>query len=421
MRKIYFFAVLAFIAHHSNAQSQWSTSSSNSNDIHNTNTGNVGIGTTTPRGVLDVAKNGNIYLSSNPNGGSDQSNFLSGHIYLAPYWTSDISYLQARRLDNTGSTNLRIRTWNSGSLVEAMHINSNGNIGIGTTTPQAKLDVNGLFYLNRPPLLVDQLSTLGVQDGSYLGIAPTNLSSANNSYMLFSFPTNNAFRIGTNYDGHLANGYYRDIELGRYQGDPYMIIKDGGNIGIGTNNPQTKLDVNGVIQAYNKDGSHATWDNLRLWSEGLRGYIQSNGDEEGLFIKSNGGNKIILESNVGIGTIDPGQYKLAVEGKLGARKVVVTQASWADYVFDSSYQLKSLAEVEQFIRVNKHLPEVPSAKEVEKNGLDVGDNQAVLLKKIEELTLYVIEQNKRIEKLEAANEQLREENQNIKDKLKTTK
>jgi hypothetical protein len=100
---------------------------------------------------------------------------------------------------------------------------------------------------------------------------------------------------------------------------------------------------------------------------------------------------------VGIGTTSPGSYKLAVEGTIGARRIKVTQAAWADYVFDSAYQLTSLQEVEQFVQQNKHLPDVPSAAAIKKEGLDLGDNQAVLLRKIEELTLYIIEQNKRLE------------------------
>ncbi|MFL9485702.1 hypothetical protein ACI6Q2_23165 [Chitinophagaceae bacterium LWZ2-11] len=120
--------------------------------------------------------------------------------------------------------------------------------------------------------------------------------------------------------------------------------------------------------------------------------------------------RIAENGNVGIGTANPGSYKLAVEGKLGARKVVVTQAAnWPDYVFDSSYTLTPLALVEQFIKDNKHLPDVPSAKEVTDKGLDVGDNQAVLLKKIEELTLYMIEMKKENEALKKSNENIKKE------------
>jgi hypothetical protein len=99
--------------------------------------------------------------------------------------------------------------------------------------------------------------------------------------------------------------------------------------------------------------------------------------------------------NVGIGTTNPGSYKLAVQGKLGAREVVVTEADWADFVFSPTYTLKPLEEVEQFIKANKHLPNVPSEKEVKEKGLNLGQSDAVLLQKIEELTLYLIEQNKK--------------------------
>lgn len=227
----------------------------------------------------------------------------------------------------------------AGSTTTADAIYRDGNVGIGTTSPQAKLDVKGLYYLNRPPLLVDQLSTLGIPADYYLGIAPTNLSSANNSYMVLNFPTNNAFRIGTNYDGHLANGYYRDIELGRYLGDPYLIIKDGGNVGIGTTNP--------------------------------------------------------------------GSFKLAVEGNIGARGVRVTNANpWPDYVFHNNYELKNLYILEEYVKQNNHLPNIPTAQEVKENGIELSEMNAKLLEKIEELTLYIIDLNKKIDKLE--NKELRD-------------
>lgn len=100
--------------------------------------------------------------------------------------------------------------------------------------------------------------------------------------------------------------------------------------------------------------------------------------------------------NIGIGTanINDPAYKLYVEAGIRTRKVKVDQTVWSDYVFEVGYPLRSLKEVEQFIRDNHHLPEVPSAAEVEQNGLDLGDNQATLLKKIEELTLYLIDANK---------------------------
>ncbi|MDI9363581.1 MAG: hypothetical protein QM541_01425 [Flavobacterium sp.] len=104
-----------------------------------------------------------------------------------------------------------------------------------------------------------------------------------------------------------------------------------------------------------------------------------------------------LTGNVGIGTKNAQNYKLAVEGTIGARKVKVTlENNWADYVFAPSYKLRPLQDLETYIKQHQHLPDVPSASEVAANGIDLGDNQAVLLKKIEELTLYVIEQQKQM-------------------------
>jgi hypothetical protein len=91
-------------------------------------------------------------------------------------------------------------------------------------------------------------------------------------------------------------------------------------------------------------------------------------------------------------------YKLSVDGKLVAREMVVTtdEDYWSDFVFEKDYFLRPLSEVERFIALNRHLPDVPSGKEVLKNGQDLGRMDAILLRKIEELTLYVIELEKRL-------------------------
>lgn len=107
---------------------------------------------------------------------------------------------------------------------------------------------------------------------------------------------------------------------------------------------------------------------------------------------------------VGIGTPltnNPNGYALAVNGKIGAKDVQVETASttWPDYVFAQDYRLPSLAEVETFIQENNHLENVPSATEIEKNGHSLGEMDKILLKKVEELTLYVIQQQKEIEEL----------------------
>lgn len=107
--------------------------------------------------------------------------------------------------------------------------------------------------------------------------------------------------------------------------------------------------------------------------------------------------RILGNGNVGIGTVAPDE-KLTVKGKIHAEEVRIDLSVPApDYVFASNYKLKTLQEVEDYIIQNSHLPEIPSAKEIEKNGLMLAEMNMSLLKKIEELTLYSIEQNKKTE------------------------
>ncbi|WP_421876444.1 hypothetical protein [Marinoscillum sp.] len=119
--------------------------------------------------------------------------------------------------------------------------------------------------------------------------------------------------------------------------------------------------------------------------------------------------RILSNGNVGIGTTSTGSHKLAVEGSIGAREVQVQAGpGWPDYVFSSEYNLRTLGEVEQHINEKGHLPEIPSEAEVKENGINLGEMDAKLLQKIEELTLYLIEQNKEIKQLKEQNNQLSE-------------
>lgn len=228
----------------------------------------------------------------------------------------------------------------------------------------------------------------------------------------------------------------------------------GGNVGIGTSTPERPLHVEGA-STFNGDVKmnhqnelgygRALWFGTATTNTDpfllVRYNIAADQSEFRMFLGDDGGDRIAFGYNSGgpggfshnatitasgamsLGTsYIPTGYKLAVHGNIIAERVKVQlRNNWPDYVFSPAYQLPSLKKVEQFIRQHKHLPEVPSAKEVEKNGIELGDNQALLLKKIEELTLYLIEQNKkledqnkRIQKLETANEQLRLEKKGIK-------
>jgi hypothetical protein len=112
--------------------------------------------------------------------------------------------------------------------------------------------------------------------------------------------------------------------------------------------------------------------------------------------------------SIAIGTTAPGTtYKLAVEGAIGARRIKVTQAAWADFVFQPDYHLPTLAELEKYVRDNRHLPEIPSAVEVARDGIDLGEMNKKLLQKIEELTLYLIEMQKKHNTAEQENRQIK--------------
>ena len=108
--------------------------------------------------------------------------------------------------------------------------------------------------------------------------------------------------------------------------------------------------------------------------------------------------RISRNGAVGIGTTNTTGYRLSVNGKVRAKEVKV-ETGWADFVFEDDYQLRTLNQVEQYINENGHLPDIPSAEEVAANGVDVGAMESKLLQKIEELTLYVIQQQKEIEAL----------------------
>jgi len=121
------------------------------------------------------------------------------------------------------------------------------------------------------------------------------------------------------------------------------------------------------------------------------------GDSRGFYSKDF---TVTGKGSVGIGTPDPKGYKLAVNGKARVHEIKVEVDNWPDYVFKEDYKRQTLSQLDQFIKLNKRLPDMPSAKEAETNGVDLGEMNKKLLQKIEELTLYLIEKDKQIQLLE---------------------
>ncbi|MBB6238785.1 hypothetical protein HDC90_003432 [Pedobacter sp. AK013] len=206
-----------------------------------------------------------------------------------------------------------------------------------------------------------------------------------------------------------------------------------GNVGIGTAAANDRLVVNGNIKAILDQATFPNKNVAGIVSLGfsgitgaqnwaLRGVYQhgfgvsNNADGGDLdVIKSLNGNTVLATKtdgsalgNVGIGTTNP-QEKLTVAGNIGAREIKVSTNAGADFVFEPAYKLPELAELEKFVKINKHLPEVPTAKDMVENGVNLGELNIKLLQKVEELTLHLIEKDKQLKNEKEVNRKQQEQ------------
>jgi len=196
-------------------------------------------------------------------------------------------------------------------------------------------------------------------------------------------------------------------------------IDKNGKVGIGTTSPSELLSVNGNIALYARKSLQFNYYN----SSGGRKYLGS-GYAAGFSLDSLG--NLFYATTSTSGSADNtaslnNVFSIDKTGLVSAKQFQVITAGWSDYVFDKNYKLRSLKQLESFIKANKHLPDIPSAKEVKDNGLKLGESQAKLLQKIEELTLYVIDLNKKSDKLNEEVKQLKKENTSLKKKVASIK
>ena len=255
----------------------------------------------------------------------------------------------------------------------------------------------------------------------------------------------------TGSDG-LDINWYGGIKLQTSAGIGIQLLNNG-NVGLGTTNPIQKLDVWGNVLVGNtsateginafairyENSSLNNWGSLRssaatYMSFGVKAdsnvgnsWLSSNEtlsfskvaltlSDEGASFLMRAPEQIALNSPVTmteVMKISPGGNAL-LRGKFEAKEIKVTLTPTADFVFDENYDLPKLEEVEKHIKKKKHLPEIASAAQMEKEGVNVGEFQIKLLQKIEELTLYTIEQNKQLKKLQINNDRLMNEIEELK-------
>ncbi|WP_282159859.1 tail fiber protein [Ulvibacterium marinum] len=390
--------------------------------------GDVGIGTTNPASNLHLLEDGNVvYLRGNSfrtsSGGfgilgygargseSSPSTLTAGDntLWIRGMGFDGTNYHRVAHIGFNAETvttgaipgYISFQTNGGGGitdLVERMRISSNGNIGIGTTSPEAPLHiVNG--------------------ENSYGTILANAAESSFSLYAktLVTQPVNvESFRLGLKHNSNENNGYisfYRGTNSGggflglTTNGLERVRISTDGNFGIGTANPVAKLQVMGSAAI-----------NTALTGNLSSGSVIAIGDSDtGLKQQGDGILSIYTDNierirfsklgNVGIGTTSPDD-KLTVKGRIHAEEVKVDlSVPGPDYVFEEGYDLKSLEEVREHIQEKGHLPNIPSAQEMEENGVELGIMNMKLLEKIEELTLYQIQL---LESLEASHTEIKE-------------
>ena len=339
----------------------WNTSATR-NYVFNT-TDSIGIGTVSPDEKLQIV-NGKIYVQDNRTGQNPHV------IFDIPNVADNEGGLQFKRLGDTlaalnyvedpdYANYLKFSVGSPGKGNE-MTINTNGEVGIGTMTPLAKLHIP-----------TGQDADLSSATNGFIMLGPGNTTSLlldNNEIMVRNTNTTAGTLALQNDGGELTVGARTTINKG------------GEALKLNGADPSINFYQNGVFKSF---------------------VTQSN---DGLYVGVNNGNlRLDATGQVAIGGVVPAAsaYKLTVTGKIICEelKVKLVSSGWPDYVFDKKYKLKSLSDVEKFIIKNNHLPNIPSAVEVEKNGIEVGDMQKKMMEKIEELTLYIISLQKQVDVL----------------------
>ena len=342
---------------------------------------NVGVGLSTPVSRLDVDGRG-LFRNNDGAIGLVGSNRAFGEFFpngLGGGAQATLGFTTG------GSANFSIINSQAGGHIL---LDPDQNVGIGTNTPVELLDVDGrgLFRNN----------------GSALGLVGTDR-------VFLDFAPD-----GTTTEGRLgyltASTSRLSLENTASGGDIYLdtdddLLVESDAVGIGLTAPSTKVHVQGDRVRLSSDGLLTRYIEMNTDANG----VELNGANDDLYISSLNGNHLFLNTQadngkVAVNTTDvPGGHEFYVGGSMIAEEVVVKlQTNWPDYVFEDERPRPDIKEWESFIQENRHLPGMPSAAEMEeRDGVALGETQLLLLEKIEELTLIIIDQQKEIDALKA--------------------
>jgi hypothetical protein len=297
-----------------------------------------------------------------------------------------------KRGNSTDGNDMAMRAYSGFSFAPAnsdiplVRIATSGNVGIGTTSPGVKLQVIGDISLGYWNNAVNRFVGTTQSDNNFSGAG----SSVEFTSDADGGGRSNAINFRTHHYGVSAA--------------TRMAIDKDGNVGIGTVSPQRRLEVSGADW---QTGIRITGtDSNRSWL--LATGVAAGDGKFALYDYVASAHRLVVDTsgNVGIGTTNP-TNKLEVNGTIRTKEVIVETTGWSDYVFAPDYRLAPLSEVEAHIAAKGTLPGIPSAAEVAEHGVSVGDMQAKLLAKMEEMTLHMIALSKKVEALEAENAALK--------------
>lgn len=241
-------------------------------------------------------------------------------------------------------------------------IQANGNVRIGEEGNQ-----NARLHITKGDALNTGNGTLAIQGSTFVS----------------------AYHYGATEDTYIRGG----------KAGSNVVINDAtnGKVGIGRYPITHKLEVAGDFKL---EGTDFFMGPVAGRGNGGRALVLDNNNMLSINYANDFSGGTFINSNVGIGTLPNLNYKLSVNGTIRSKELIV-ESGWADYVFDEKYKLRSISDLEEFVIKNKHLPNIPKATDIENNGLKVAETNKFMMEKIEEMALYIIQLNKKIENLDA--------------------